>query len=187
MSFPPWPADQVARYTAYRASGPIAVDGHLDEPSWHTAPKSPRFRDMIHGGPTIHDTRAAVLWDAQNLYVGFWIEEPCVEATLLNRDDPIYTNNDVECFIAGKDSYYEFEINAHGTVYEALFIWEEAYARDGYDKRARPSPRRARRAIFQRRRSQKPPARQTHRLFSMGFPRHAERSPYRRHPQRPCR
>ena len=100
MSFPPWPSDQVAHYTAYRAAGPIAVDGHLDEPSWAAAPKSPRFRDMIHGGPAIYDTRAAVLWDDTHLYVGYWIEEPFVEATLTERDAPIYQNNDVEFFIA---------------------------------------------------------------------------------------
>ena len=26
------------RYICYRASGPITVDGHLDEPSWKKAP-----------------------------------------------------------------------------------------------------------------------------------------------------
>ena len=49
-----------------------------------------------------------------------------VEATLTQRDSLIYTENDVEVFIAGRDAYYEFEINALGTIYEALFVWEEA-------------------------------------------------------------
>jgi hypothetical protein len=134
MSFPPWPAEDVSRYTAYRTAGPISIDGHLDEKSWQQAPRSPRFRDLIRGASGLHDTRAAVLWDDDNLYVGFWIEEPFVSATLTERDDPIYNNNDVEVFIAGKDAYYEFEINALGTIYEVLFVWEEAYERDGYDK-----------------------------------------------------
>ena len=134
MTFPTWPPEQRAHYTAYRAAELIAIDGHLDEPSWLAAPRSPRFRDMTHGGPAVHDTRAAVLWDDANLYVGFWIEEPFVEATLKNRDDPIYQNNDVEVFIAGQDTYYEFEINAYGTVYEVLFVWEDAYERDAYDQ-----------------------------------------------------
>ena len=133
-SFPPWPENEVARYTAYRAADPIAINGHLDEPSWLSAPRSPRFRDLVHGVPGIHDTRSAVLWDDRNLYVGFWVEEPFVTATLTERDAPIYENNDVEVFIAGQDAYYEFEINALGTIYEVLFVWEEAYQRDGYDK-----------------------------------------------------
>ena len=133
MPFPPWPADQVARYTAYRTTGPITIDGQLDEAGWLAAPRSPRFRDLINGNETIHSTQAAVLWDDHNLYVGFWVEEPFVEATLKNRDDPIYKDNDVEVFIGGQDAYYEFEINAYGTVYEVFFIWEEAYERDGYN------------------------------------------------------
>jgi hypothetical protein len=58
----------------------------------------------------LYDTYAAVLWDDDNLYVGFWVEEPLVVATLTERDSPIYEDNDVELFIAGRDAYYEFEI-----------------------------------------------------------------------------
>ncbi len=128
----PWPEDKVAHYTAYRVAAPPAIDGKLDEACWQAAPRSPRFVDLISGARAVHDTRAAVLWDDENLYVGFWIEEPHVAATLTERDSLIYTNNDVEVFIAGQDAYYEFEINALGTIYEVFFIWEEAYARGGY-------------------------------------------------------
>ena len=82
--------------------------------------------------PGIHDTRAAVLWDDQHLYVGYWVEEPLVEGTLTERDSLIYKNNDVELFIAGRDAYYELEINSLGTIYEVFFVWEEAYETSGY-------------------------------------------------------
>jgi len=130
----PWPEEQVAHYTAYRVDEQLMIDGRLDEVSWRRVPRSPRFVDLISGRPTIHDTRAAVLWDDTYLYVGFWIEEPHVTATLTERDALIYTNNDVEVFIAGQDAYYEFEINALGTIYEVFFIWEEAYERGGYQQ-----------------------------------------------------
>ena len=128
----PWPEERIAHYTAFRAQGPIGVDGKLDEESWRLAPRSPRFVDLISGRPTIHDTRAAVLWDDENLYVGFWVEEPFVQAALTQRDALIWSENDVELFIAGKDAYYEFEINALGTIYEAFFVWEEAYETGGF-------------------------------------------------------
>ena len=96
---------------------------------------SPRFADLIGGQPGIHDTRAAVLWDDTYLYVGYWVEEPFVEATLTERDSLIYKNNDVELFIAGRDAYYEFEINAFGTIYEVFFIWEQAFESSGYARR----------------------------------------------------
>lgn len=123
----PVPDEDIARYTAHRTTGPITIDGRLDEADWLAAPRSPRFVDLISGKRAIHDTRAAVMWDDDCLYVGYWIEEPFVRATLTERDSLIYTNNDVECFIAGPDGYYEFEINAHGAIYEVAFIWDEAY------------------------------------------------------------
>ncbi|HMO56263.1 MAG TPA: carbohydrate-binding family 9-like protein [Roseiflexaceae bacterium] len=128
----PWPDQQIARYTAYRTTGPITVDGRLDEASWQHAPRSPRFVDLISGRPTIHATHAAVLWDETNLYVGYWVEEPFVRAALTERDALIWHENDVELFVAGRDAYYELEINALGTIYEVFFIWEEAYERSGY-------------------------------------------------------
>lgn len=118
---------EIATYTALRANEPIAIDGRLDEVAWKAAPRSPKFVDIITGKPTIHDTQAAVLWDDENLYVAFWIDEPLLQAKYTNHNDPIYYDNDAEVFIAGDNAYYEFEVNAFNTVYEAFFIWKEAY------------------------------------------------------------
>jgi hypothetical protein len=128
----PCPEEEVAHYTAYRVSTPIAIDGRLDEAGWQAVPRSPRFIDIITGKPTVHDTRAAVLWDDERLYVAFWVEEPLVQAKYTEHNSPIYRDNDVEVFIAGRDAYYEFEINALNTRYEAFFIWEEAYETGGF-------------------------------------------------------
>jgi hypothetical protein len=38
-------------------------------------------------------------------------------------------------FIAGRDAYYEFEINAFGTIYEVFFIWEREFESSGYARR----------------------------------------------------
>jgi len=124
LIYPPCDEDAIPHYTAYKVSAPPRIDGRLDEQIWQEAPRSPAFRDLVSGKKTIHSTKAAVLWDDEYLYVGYWIEEPDVEATITERDQPIYKNNDVELFIAGKDAYYEFEINAFGTIYEVFFIWE---------------------------------------------------------------
>ncbi|MBT3295020.1 MAG: carbohydrate-binding family 9-like protein [Verrucomicrobia bacterium] len=128
----PWPDEKVAKYSAHYTTDRITVDGRLDEPCWLAAKRSPRFSDLVSGRRSIHDTRAAVLWNDEYLYVGYWIEEPDVRATYTERDACIYEENDVELFIAGQDAYYEFQINALGTIYEVLFIWEDAYTRDGY-------------------------------------------------------
>jgi hypothetical protein len=124
--------EDVPRYKAYQRTGKITVDGKLTEQAWQKAPRSNLFVDLVHGTATHLDTRAAVIWDDTYLYVCYWIEEPNVKAALTERDAPIYKDNDVELFIAGTDGYYEFEINAFGTIYEVLFFWEEAFERKGY-------------------------------------------------------
>jgi hypothetical protein len=122
----------VVHYTAHQTTTPLTIDGSLDEPAWKAATRSPRFVDLVKGTPTHLDTKAAVLWDEKYLYVAYLIEEPHVKATLTERDAPIYRDNDVELFIAGPDGYYEFEINAHGTIYEVLFFWEDTFEKNGY-------------------------------------------------------
>lgn len=116
----------LARYTCLRAARPIAIDGRLDKPAWRNAPRSPRFVDLVGGGPAFLGTRMASLWDDENLYVAFWVEEPDVRARLADRDALVWTENDVEIFIGGEDCYYEFEINALGTVYEVCYVWQDA-------------------------------------------------------------
>src|SRR2546423_6146925 len=116
-------------YTAYHTPRPLTLDGTLTDELWQRAPKSPAFVDMATGEPALYETRAAVLWDDDNLYIGFWIEEPYPRAKLTQRDSLIFQENDVEVFIEGEDCYYEFEINALGTIYEVFFIWRDAYKR----------------------------------------------------------
>jgi hypothetical protein len=116
-----------AVYQCLRTREPVRIDGDLTKAAWRAAPRSPRFVDMATGDPGHFDTRAAALWDDENLYVAFWIEEPFVEAQLTERDSLIFNENDVEVFIDGGDCYYEFEINALGTVYEVFFIWRDAF------------------------------------------------------------
>ena len=126
IKYPPCDVDEIPQYTAYMVNTGPKIDGLLDESVWQMAPTSPNFRDLISGKETIHSTKAAVLWDDEYLYIAYWIQEPNVAATLTERDDLIYQNNDVELFIAGQDGYYEFEINSFGTIYEVFFLWEQS-------------------------------------------------------------
>lgn len=128
----PCPENEIARYTAFRVADPIQIDGRLDETAWQQAPQSPRFIDIITGQPAVHETRAAVLWDDRNLYIAFRVEEPLVHAKFTTNNSPIYFDNDIEVFIAGRDAYYEFEMNAFNTCYEVFFIWADAYEKGGF-------------------------------------------------------
>jgi hypothetical protein len=117
----------IRRITADWISEPMKIDGKLDDVAWQSAKRSESFVDLISGKPTYLKTTVSLLWDDTNLYIGYEIQEPNVTAKFTKEDDPIYQDNDVEFFIAGKDGYYEFEVNAHGTVYDGLFLWQSAY------------------------------------------------------------
>lgn len=119
----------MADYEAHRVSEALPLDGTLSHPAWRAAPKSRPFVDMATGAPALLDTRCSILWDEQNLYIGFWVEEPHPCALQTARDSLVFRDNDVEVFIDGGDCYYEFEINALNTVYEVFFVWRDAYSR----------------------------------------------------------
>jgi hypothetical protein len=128
----PWSEQDQCRYVCRRSSQRPPLDGRLEHAVWQRAEQSPRFVDMISGAPGMFDTRAAAVWDDEALYVAFWVEEPFVAATQTERDSLVFLENDVEVFIDGGDAYYEFEINALGTIYEVFFVWQDAWHKGGY-------------------------------------------------------
>jgi hypothetical protein len=122
---------EVAHYTCYRTRAQVGANGLLDDSAWEGVPRSPRFVDVVSGAPALYDSFAAALWDEGYLHMKFWSEEPFVRAALTERDSLIFMENDIEVFIDGGDTYYEFEINALGTIYEVFYIWKDAYERGG--------------------------------------------------------
>jgi len=86
----PCPKEEIPQYTAYRTADTIVVDGRLIERSWQLAPRTSRFVDLVSGNRALFDTYAAILWDDEYLYIGFWVEEPLVTAKFTERDSPIY-------------------------------------------------------------------------------------------------
>jgi hypothetical protein len=114
-------------YVCRRAAGPITIDGRLDEPSWDAADWTEVFGDIE--GPSKPEpryrTRAQMLWDDNYLYIGAYLEEPNVWATLTARDSVIFEDNDFEVFIdpdGDTHDYYELEMNALNTVWDLLLV-----------------------------------------------------------------
>lgn len=97
--------------------GTPAVDGRLDDPAWAAAPWTEDFVD-IEGdrrpAPRFR-TRAKLLWDDEFLFVGAWLAEPHVWATLTEHDAVIFHDDDFEIFLdpdGDTHHYFEIEINA---------------------------------------------------------------------------
>jgi hypothetical protein len=60
------------------------------------------------------------------------VEEPFVEARLVEKNSLIFNENDAEVFIDGGDTCYEFETNARGTIYQMFYIWRDAYQKGSH-------------------------------------------------------
>lgn len=74
---------------ATRATGPIHVDGKLDEPSWGKAVPVTDFTqvDPEEGQPVSEPTIARVLYDDQALYIGVRLEDSQAPTLRLGRRD----------------------------------------------------------------------------------------------------
>ncbi|MCC9167519.1 carbohydrate-binding family 9-like protein [Pontibacter sp. XAAS-A31] len=101
------------------------MDGKLEKEAWAKATWTSDFVD-IEGSLRPHPrfrTRAKMLWDDTYFYVAAEMEEPELWATLTERESVIFYDNDFEVFIdpdGDTQNYYEFEVNALGTVWDLL-------------------------------------------------------------------
>lgn len=112
-------------YLCQRAEGVLRLDGNLKKPFWEKAEWTEDFKDIegdIRPLPAKR-TRAKMLWDEDYLYIGAELEEDRIWATVKERDQVIFVDNDFEVFIdpdGDTHRYYEFEMNALNTVWDLL-------------------------------------------------------------------
>ncbi len=144
----PAPAsDRVVR--AARASGPIQVDGRLDEPGWLAAPAATGFvqRDPEQGQPATEETELRILVDDRALYAGVRLfdRSPGAVSRQLSRRDAAF---EADAFALLLDPHHDhrtgvlLEVSAAGVQRDAALyddnfedvtwdaVWESAVTRD---------------------------------------------------------
>ncbi|HVK82457.1 MAG TPA: DUF5916 domain-containing protein [Kofleriaceae bacterium] len=117
------------RARAVRRDGSVAIDGRLDERAWKHAPTHTGFTQRFpkDGGKAELETRFAVLYDDDALYIGVWADdpEPAKIRRLLTRRD-LQSPSDV--IAVGIDSYhdrrtaYVFQLNAAGVQRDTILF-----------------------------------------------------------------
>jgi len=111
---------ELSRYDIYRAASPIVVDGKLDESAWKQAPAVGDFHPLGEEAKVQQQTIAKILWDDENLYVGYYCLDRRISAYVTERHGPVSRDDCVELFLSPNPSkvsnYYTFEINAIGTM-----------------------------------------------------------------------
>ncbi|MBI1789149.1 MAG: c-type cytochrome [Acidobacteria bacterium] len=107
-------------YEVERARTPIVIDGKLDEPAWRSAPPAGDFHFTWWKEGDKEQTVAKMLWDDDNLYVGFHCRDKHISAYVTQRHGPVSNDDCVEIFLSPDPekaaNYYTFEINAIGTM-----------------------------------------------------------------------
>jgi Domain of unknown function (DUF5916)/Carbohydrate family 9 binding domain-like len=127
------------RAHAVRRTGPIRVDGTLDEPAWAAAPVHGDFvqRFPRDAARPAFATRFAILYDDDAIYVGVWADDPRPDQirALLTRRDVDSPGDSLQIAL---DSYhdrrtaYAFQLNAAG-VQRDLLLFDDVNQDDSWD------------------------------------------------------
>ncbi len=126
---------------AVRATGPIRIDGALDEADWARAPVARGFiqNDPREGERATEDTDVRVLYDANNLYVGVFAHdrEPFnILTSELAKDFNRESGDDFEMILDtfhDERNGYMFATNAHGAKWDAQTINEGREINENWD------------------------------------------------------
>src|SRR5688572_4482487 len=132
---PPASAAEERTAAATRASGPIAVDGRLDEAAWSVAPVASAFiqNEPREGEPATFDTQVRVVYDEEAIYFGVVAADPepsRIVVTDLKKD---YAVDGSDAFVILLDTFhdgrngYQFATNPAGAK------WDAQLANEGRD------------------------------------------------------
>ena len=130
----PASAQTPLRYSCRYTASPPRVDGDLSDAAWQNAAWTTDFVDIRGADAPAprYRTRVKMLWDNHALYICAQLTEPHVCATLTEKNSVIYQDNDFEIFLDPDGdglNYYEFEINAWGTIWELTL--DKPYSKGG--------------------------------------------------------
>jgi hypothetical protein len=106
------------------ASGPISIDGLLDESAWNEAASSGPLRRFDGKADASQASLVRIIRTDQALIFGFDCRDEDIRAPYKKRDDPLYLQEAVEVFIdmdADRGDYMEFEVSPNGVLFDAAF------------------------------------------------------------------
>jgi hypothetical protein len=124
---PPAAAPPAQHFTAAKASGPVVIDGVLDDAAWKTATRVPiRYEIFPGNNSAVHaDTTCLILFDSQKLYIAFDAKDPKaseIRAHFADRDAPFQEDTVgfmLDTFNDGRRAF-QFRINARGVQMDAF-------------------------------------------------------------------
>jgi hypothetical protein len=115
------------RLPATRATGPIELDGQLDEAAWLGAPLAKDFiqNDPREGEPATFDTEVRLLYDDDALYIGVFARDDAPAEIIINELRKDFNTGNADGFQVVIDTFhderngYQFAVNPAGAKWDA--------------------------------------------------------------------
>jgi len=108
----------------HKALSPLKIDGKLDEECWKKAPKM-EFLGIADGSVPPWNFYGKMLWDDEYFYIGFYIEDPNIWASLDPKlPEPTAWPEQHEEFVMHNDGFAKifFDPDGDGKTYAELHI-----------------------------------------------------------------
>ena len=129
------PYAEIRRYSCRPAPAAVKVDGDLDKACWQGIAQTAVFADPKNGERAHLASRAAVQWDRDNLYIGFWMQDPDVRTVGSQPLHMGWEENAAVVCLAFSGAIYELRVDPSGRAQALAFVWKDAYRRGGhYDR-----------------------------------------------------
>lgn len=113
-------------YSIFSTSIPIIIDGKLDEVAWTAAPDVGAFKFPWWQSGNQEQTVSKLLWDCENLYVSFIVEDPHISAEKTQHDSAVFQDDCVEVFTAPNPdqplTYFNIEMNVRGVFLDQFHL-----------------------------------------------------------------
>ena len=118
----PRPVAAARRLIARRTTGPITLDGVLDEPAWATADRAGDFvqSEPMTGAPATEATEVRILHDETTLYIGATMHDREAAKIIVNEIRKDFTDGEQDDFAVLIDTFHDrqngfvFITNAEG-------------------------------------------------------------------------
>lgn len=118
------PEPAVARLVARRATGPIKLDGTLDEADWRAAQSTGPLVNTFNGEPGEFEARVQVLYDDQRVYFGFVVADDYLKTTFKQNDDHLWEQDTVEVMLDPEGdarNYFELQVSPRGVHFDTRY------------------------------------------------------------------
>ena len=106
-----------------RAEG-LTIDGELDETAWRQARPTGAFVNTMDGSRGAFGVTAKALWDDENFYVAFVVDDDYLKSEFTGRDDHLWEQDAVEVMLdPGGDAqnYFELQVSPRNQAFDTRY------------------------------------------------------------------